>query len=297
MAKKQDKIVGLFILAAFVIFFGIIILMFLSLASTSSVELGGAGDKVAVVELNGIIFSSRDLVEQLQRYQKDKSIKAIVVRINSPGGGVAASQEIYEQVRRVRDSGKPVVASMGSVAASGGYYVALGADSIMANPATTTGSIGVIAEFPNYSRLMEKIGVSVTVIKSGHFKDSGTPYRDVTEADRQYLQSWIEEGYDQFITVVAEERGLSKEAIRRLADGRVYSGRQAYELSLIDSLGTFEDAIHLAADMAGIAGEPRLIRQQRKKMTVFELFFTFDLVEFIETYISAWPRIQYLMSL
>jgi protease-4 len=296
MAKKQDKIVGLLILAAFVIFFGIVILLFLSLGSTSSMELGGVGDKVAIVELNGIIMSSRDIVAQFKRYQKDKSIKAIVLRINSPGGGVAASQEIYQQVRHVRDSGKPIVASMGSIAASGGYYVALGADSIMANPATTTGSIGVIAEFPNYSKLMEKIGISMTVIKSGRFKDSGSPYRDATEADQEYLQAWIDDGYDQFITTVANERGLPKENIRQLADGRVYSGRQAYELALIDSLGTFEDAIQLAADMAGIEGEPRLIRQAQKKMTLFELLFSFDLKEFLEAYISAWPRIQYRMS-
>ncbi|MBN1466784.1 signal peptide peptidase SppA [candidate division KSB1 bacterium] len=296
MAKKQDKILGLFILGAFVIFIGILLLVFFSVGSMSGMEIDGVGDKVAVVELNGIIASSREVVAQFKRYEKDKSIKAIVFRINSPGGGVAASQEIYEQVRRVRDSGKPVVASMGSVAASGGYYVALGADSIMANPATTTGSIGVLAEFPNYSKLMEKIGIQVTTIKSGQYKDTGNPYRDITPADREYLQAWIDDGYDQFITAVADERGLLKEEVRRLADGRVYSGRQAYELSLIDSLGTFEDAIQLAADVAGIDGEPRLVRQPRKKTTMFELLFEFDLKEFIETYFSAWPRIQYLMS-
>jgi protease-4 len=246
--------------------------------------------------LDGVITSARPIVSQFKRYHKDKSIKAIVFRINSPGGGIAASQEIYEHVRRVRDSGKPVVASMGSVAASGGYYVALGADSIMANPGTTTGSIGVIAQFPNFTKLMEKIGISMTIIKSGRYKDTGTPYRDLTQADKQYLQAWIDDGYDQFITAVSLERGLAKQEIRRLADGRVYSGQQAYGYALIDTLGTFEDAIKLAADMAGIKGEPRLIRLQRKTVTPFEFFFTFDMKEFVETYFSAWPRIQYLMS-
>ncbi|MBN1480502.1 signal peptide peptidase SppA [candidate division KSB1 bacterium] len=296
MVKKQDKILGFFILGAFVIFFLIVMLILFSVSSTSNIEFAGIGDKIAIVELEGIITSSQSIVNQFKRYQKDNSISAIVFRINSPGGGIAASQEIYEHVRRVRDSGKPVIASMASVAASGGYYVALGADSIMANPGTTTGSIGVIAEFPNFTGLMDKLGIGITIIKSGRFKDTGTPYRNLTPSDREYLQAWINDGYDQFLSAVSEERGMPKEKVQRLADGRVYSGQQAYKLALIDTLGTFEDAIHLAADAAGITGEPRLVRQQRRRVTPFELLFFYDLKRLAETYFSAWPRIQYLMS-
>ncbi len=297
MASKQDKILGLFILGAFFIFAVFVILVLIGLsASSSDLEFSGAGEKIAVVELNGIITSSREINSQLKRYKKDNSIKAIILHIDSPGGGVAASQEIYESVRRVRESGKPVVACMASVAASGGYYAALGADSIMAGPGTTTGSIGVIAEIPNFTKLMDKLGISMTIVKSGQYKDSGTPYREMTTADRQYLQDWINESYDQFINIVATERGMSLEEAKKLGDGRVFSGRQAYELALIDTLGTFDDAVRLAADIVGIDGEPRLVRQERRKVTPFELMFSFDLQEFVQTHISAWPRIQYLMS-
>jgi protease-4 len=297
VASKQDKILGLFILGAFVIFAVIVLMVLVGLSSSSSdIEFTGGGDKIAVVEVNGVIMSSRSVNSQLKRYKKDNSIKAIILHIDSPGGGVAASQEIYESVRRVRESGKPVVACMASVAASGGYYAALCADSIMAGPGTTTGSIGVIAEIPNFTKLMDKLGISMTIIKSGRYKDSGTPYREMTPADKQYLQSWIDESYDQFISIVATERGMSLEQAKELGDGRVYSGRQAYEFALIDTLGTFDDAVQLAADIVGIDGEPRLVRQQKRKMTPFELMFKFDLQEFAQTYISTWPRIQYLMS-
>ena len=295
MANKQDKVLGLFILGAFFVFFIIIFLLLFGLSSTSDIELAGTGDKVAVIELDGIITSSENIVNQFRRYQKDNSIHAIILHINSPGGGIAASQEIYESVKRARET-KPVIASMESVAASGGYYVALGTDSIMANPGTTTGSIGVIAEFPNFTGLLEKLGISMTVIKSGRFKDTGTPYRDMTPADREYLQAWIDDGYEQFVSAVALERDMPTYEVRRLADGRVYSGQQAYELGLIDSLGTFRDAVQLAADIAGIEGEPRLIRQERKRLTPFKLIFAFDVKEFIGRHFSAWPRIQYLMS-
>lgn len=297
MASKQDKILGLFILGAFFVFAVIVLMVLIGLSSSSpDMEFVGVGEKIAVVELNGIITSSRSVNSQLKRHKKDNSIKAIILHIDSPGGGVAASQEIYEAVRRVRDSGKPVVACMASVAASGGYYAALGADSIMAGPGTTTGSIGVIAEIPNFTKLMDKLGISMTIIKSGRYKDSGTPYREMNAADHQYLQSWIDESYDQFITTVATERGLSLEEAKKLGDGRVFSGRQAYENALIDTLGTFDDAVQLAADIVGMKGEPRLVRQQQRRVTPFDLMFKFDLKEFVQTHISAWPRIQYLMS-
>lgn len=293
MAKKQDKIIVLFIFALFML--SLIILFFMMSSMSDDGQLSGSGEKVGIVELSGVIMSSRAIVKQFESFRKDDAVKAIVFRIDSPGGGIAASQEIFEHVRRVRESGKPVIASMGSVAASGGYYVALGADTIMANPGTTTGSIGVIAEFPDFTKLLDKLGVQMTVIKSGRFKDTGSPYRQMNEQDKQYLQAWIDDGYNQFVQAVAKEREMTPERVRQLADGRVYSGEQACQLSLIDTLGTYEDAIQLAAHAAGIKGEPRLIRQERRKLTPLEFMFSFDMKEFIETHFSAWPRIQYLM--
>jgi len=295
MARKQDWIIGGVILAAVALMFIVFVVLVFTLSTRSNVGLGSTGDKVAVIELNGIISSSRDMVRQFKRFGEDRGIKAIVFRINSPGGGIAASQEIYEHVRRVRDEGKPVVASMGSVAASGGYYVALGADTIMANPGTTTGSIGVIAEIPNFSGLLEKIGVSFNIIKSGKFKDLGTPYRDMTDEEREQLQDWIDSGYDQFVRVVAEERGMEGERVRQLADGRVYTGEQALELALIDTLGTFEDAVQLAADMAGIKGEPRLVRAKQRKVTLFDLLTSDLRILFCETF-GPWPRAKYQLT-
>ncbi len=296
MAQKQDKIIGFIILAVFCLFIGGALLIILQLGTPGDIAVSGTGEKIALIELDDLIVSSRNIVRQFKRYQKDKSIKAIVFRIETPGGGIAASQEIYEHVRRVRDSGKPVIVSMGSVAASGGYLVALGADSIMAIPGTATGSIGVIITLPNYAKLMQKLGIEMTVIKSGQFKDTGSPYRSLTAKDRQYLQAWIDDGYEQFVSIVARERNLSTEQVKRLADGRVFSGEQAYKNGLIDTLGTFEDAIDLAARTAGIEGEPRIVRQQRKRVTTFDLLFSYDLKKLYSRYFSRWPQVHYLMT-
>ncbi len=233
--------------------------------------LSSRGDKIAIIELIGPIYDSRNTVRQFKLYSEHESVKAIVFRIDSPGGGVAASQEIYEAARRVRDSGIPVVASMGTVAASGGYYVACGADSILANPGTTTGSIGVIAEFPNISGLLSKIGIRFETIKSGRYKDTGSPYRDSTPADRQYLQSWVDDAYGQFTGVVSEERNLPLRDVKRVADGRVFTGRQALESGLIDRLGDFAAAIELATIMGGIDGEPTIVKERRRRITLLDL--------------------------
>ncbi len=290
MAKKEDKILaaavaGVFIVAALI----------LAGALSRMNSVGASGARVGVVEVSGVITSSQGIVRQLEAFRKQSAIKAVVVRIESPGGGIAASQEIYEHVRRVRELGKPVIASMGSVAASGGYYVALGADTIMANPGTTTGSIGVIAEFPTFAKLLDKIGVEMTVVKSGRFKDTGSPYRAPRADELAYLQSWIDDGYEQFVQTVARERGMEVESVRRLADGRVYSGRQALNFGLIDTLGTFQDAVNLAAEAAGIKGEPKVIRARKTKTTLFDLIFTTDLNELIESRFSTNPRALYLM--
>lgn len=237
------------------------------------VSLNSGGDKIAVVELFGMIVESSRIVEQFQQYYENESVKAILFHINSGGGGVAASQEIYETVRRVRDGGKPIVVSMESVAASGGYYVACGADTIIANPGTTTGSIGVIAEFINFKDLFDKAGIKYEVIKSGRFKDTGSFHRDLTTADKNYLQSWVDDAYNQFVDVVVRERKLSREKVLELADGRVFTGRQAYEEGLIDLLGDYEEAVRLAAQMGGIKGKPKIVKLRRSRFALFDLLF------------------------
>ena len=273
MSRKKEWLVGLTIVLATLFFI-------LILASLGGRHSGGdtyiqegSGQKVAVIHLVGPIYSSERLVRQFKYFSARNDIRAIVFRIDSPGGGVAASQEIYEAVKAVRDGSKPVVASMASVAASGGYYVACGCDSIVANPGTTTGSIGVIAQFVTAHELLSKIGVKIETVKSGPFKDTGSYHRDFSTSDRRYLQSWVDDAYAQFVDVVSTERRLSLEAVRVLADGRVYTGRQAFGNGLVDRLGDFQSAVDLAADLAGIDGEPALVQIRRRESSLLDLLF------------------------
>ena len=230
---------------------------------------GGSGDKIAIVEINDVIVSSEKTVEQIKRFREDKSIKAIILRVNTPGGGVAASQEIYEEVKKTRDSGKIIVVSMGSIAASGGYYIAVGSSLIIANPGTITGSIGVIAQFISIKDLAEKLGISQTTIKSGSLKDAGSPFKTMNDSDKAYFQDVVDNSFGQFLEVVMKERKMDKETLLQYANGRVFTGLQAKEYGLIDSLGTFEDAIRITGKMAGIEGEPRIVRE-KKKFSFFE---------------------------
>lgn len=232
-------------------------------------SFGTSSESVGVIELKSVITSSEEIVRQFRKYQKNKNIRAIVLRVDSPGGAVAPSQEIYEEVRKTRDAGKPVVISMGSVAASGGYYVSLGASKIVANPGTITGSIGVISQFTNLSGLLKKIGIENTTIKSGKYKDAGSPFRDMTEEEKTYWQSTINNVYEQFITAVAKERKISLDSVKLIGDGRVYTGEQAYKLRLVDTLGTFQTAISIAGTLGKIQGEPR-IQKERKPLSLFE---------------------------
>ncbi|MDZ4712119.1 MAG: signal peptide peptidase SppA [bacterium] len=233
-------------------------------------EQSGKGNgKIAVVDLNFTIISSESIVKQFKKYREDKSIKGILLRVNTPGGGVASSQEMYEAVRQTRDAGKPVVVSIGSLGASGGYYVACGGSTIMADPGSLVGSIGVIINLMNFQSLAEKIGISETTIKSGELKDAGSPFKDLTEKDKAYFQSIVDDSYDQFLDVVSTSRKMDKEKLKEYADGRVFTGRQAFDIGLIDSLGTFEDAIRLTGRMAGIEGEPAIVRE-RDRLTLIE---------------------------
>jgi protease-4 len=226
-------------------------------------------DRVAMVKIEGILLSSEHVVEELNEYADDSSVKAIVIRIDSPGGGVVASQEIYNAVRNAKKEGKKIIVSMGSVAASGGYYVAAAADKIVANPGTLTGSIGVKMEFANVEKLLEKIGVKGMVVKAGEFKDIGSPYRDMTAQEKKLLQDVIDDVHSQFIKAVAEGRNLPEADVRAIADGRIFTGQQALALKLVDQLGDLGDSIRLAGSMAGIKGRPKVV-EKRKKIPFLE---------------------------
>jgi len=232
---------------------------------------GNARDRLGVVEILGPIFDSKPTLQLLEQFEDRGDLKGILVRIDSPGGGVAASQEIYEELRRIRDKGMPIVVSMGSVAASGGYYIACAADSIVANPGTTTGSIGVIAEFPVVADLITRWGIQFEVVKSGPFKDSGSPYRKVRPDEREWIQDWVDDTFDQFVNVVATERDLSVDTVKQYATGRVFTGRQALEMKLVDRLGNFNRAVELLASMAGIEGKPHLVYKKKSKWTLWSL--------------------------
>lgn len=228
-------------------------------------------DRVALVRIEGVIVDSKETVGELKRFGDSPAVKAIVLRIDSPGGGVVPAQEIYEAVRRLRTrTNKAVVASMGTVAASGGYYIAVASDRIMANPGTLTGSIGVIMETANLEGLLKKIGVEGVVIKSGRFKDVGSPLRKMTDEERTVLQTVMDDVHQQFIEVVSEGRSLDLADVHELADGRVFTGRQAKDMKLVDELGDLDDAIQLAADLAGIEGEPQVV-EPRKRFSIREL--------------------------
>lgn len=274
MTKSTKWFLGVLgILAAVAIGFTLLIFSLLS-DGRNSTELvtTGSGDKIAVIELRGVITESEDIVRQFKERRENNSIKAIVFRVESPGGGVVASQEIYEEVKKTRESGKPVVVSMGSVAASGGYYVSCGASRIVANPGTLTGSIGVISEFLQLEDALSKLGVGIKTIKSGKLKDAGSMSRRMNEQDEKYFQDLMDNVHGQFIDVVSRERDLNKEETVALADGRVFTGVQAMDLHLVDTLGTYQDAITIAADLAGIAGDPSIVKE-RKRQSWFESMF------------------------
>jgi protease-4 len=229
------------------------------------------GEKVAVVRIEGVILDSREAIEELRKFRDNPSIKAIVLRIDSPGGGVVPSQEIYAEVLKARTEGKvKVIASMGNLAASGGYYIAAATDKIVANPGTLTGSIGVIMELANVQGLLEKVGVQSVVIKSGRHKDLASPFRTMSPEERALLQNVLDDVHDQFIQAVATGRAMKVEQVRDLADGRIFTGRQAKAAKLVDELGDLQDAIKLAARMVGIAGEPRVI-ETRKRFSLRDL--------------------------
>jgi protease-4 len=244
-----------------------LLLTILANAILPELELYGE-DRIALIRVEGIILDAQSTVGDLKKYGESPSVKAIVVRIDSPGGGVVPSQEIHDAIKRLRSkTNKAIIASMGTVAASGGYYIAVATDRIIANPGTLTGSIGVIMELANLEGLLKKIGVQSVVVKSGRYKDIGSPFRQMSPEDRRILQSVMDDVHRQFIEAVAEGRSLEVEEVRLLADGRVFTGRQAKEINLVDQLGDLQDAIRFAADLAGIEGEPRVV-EPRKRFSI-----------------------------
>ncbi|MBW2028877.1 MAG: signal peptide peptidase SppA [Deltaproteobacteria bacterium] len=269
-SKKHPLFVVFVILVIAIIFLGMVMaVIIMTFGGTTRLSFG---DKIGVITIEGPIKDSGPVLSQLVRFRKDRRIKAIVLRIDSPGGGVGPSQEIYREVRRTRKT-KRVIASLGSLAASGGYYVASAADRIVANPGTITGSIGVVMEFLRLEDLMEKIGIDFEVLKSGEFKDIGSPHRKMSQREKELVKGLISDIQRQFVDAVARGRGLEIQRVREIADGRILSGAQAKDLGLVDSLGNFQDALDLAKKMSGIKGEAQIVYPKRPKGRFWDFLF------------------------
>jgi len=282
---KKTSVATILIIAGFgFVFFVAIILLAALLFSREGGFIGLGGDRIAVVYLDGVIFNSKTINENLKGYGDDSRVKAILLRMDTPGGGVAASQEIADQLKWLRnEKGKKVVISMGSVGASGGYYIACAADKIYANPGTITGSIGVIAEWVNYASLLKWAQMQPEVIKSGELKDVGSPTRPITPKEREYLQGLINQMYEQFVGAVADGRkDLTRERIKQLADGRVYTGEEALREKLIDELGNYEKALKGTADLVGIKGEPQVVTPPKpRRGSILDLLTSTDVGEIL----------------
>lgn len=248
-------------------------LALLSLGNSGEGVVGG--DRIGVVEIRGFIADPRPAVDALRAFREDAEVKAVVLRVETPGGGVSPSQEIHDEVRRTAAE-KPVVASFGALAASGGYYLSAPATRIYANPGTATGSIGVILQFQEIHLLFDRLGLRGRVVKSGPLKDAGSPFREMTDQDRGAFQMLIDDLFAQFVDAVAAGRGLEREEVLALADGRVYSGRQAKELKLVDELGGFWDAVDAAWGLAGLEGKPRLEYRRRRTRSALRWFLGED---------------------
>ena len=268
-ASKHPILLVVVILGGAVVVLGALMTAIFAVAGPAGLSFK---DKIGVIPIEGAITESEAVVSDLVEFKKDEGIKAIILRVNSPGGGVGPSQEIYREIRKTIEK-KKVIASMGSVAASGGYYVSSAANKIVANPGTLTGSIGVLMEFVRLQELMEKIGVDMEVLKSGEFKDIGSPHRKLTERDKEMIQKVVSDIQNQFVEAVAQGRDLSVEKVREIADGRIFSGSRGVELGLVDQLGNFEDAVELAKSMAGIKGEVKLVYPKRTRMRFWDILF------------------------
>lgn len=248
-------------------------LVYLTLhAGSNEASFGGFGDRIGVVDLDGVILSPQPVVDELKKFNDDSSIKAIILHVNSPGGGVAASEEIYREVKRIHDEKKKrVVVSIETVGASGAYYVSSASNKIYADQGSIVGSIGVIAEWVNYGDLMRWAKLKSVVLKTGEFKDTGDPSRDLTPAEQAYMQSLIDNMFGQFIQAVADGRGLKYDDVKSIANGKVWTGKEALDMKLIDNIGDFQAVVKETAKSVGISGEPTLVHPEKDRKTLLDL--------------------------
>jgi protease-4 len=253
--KSPWVIIGIVVGALFLVFLAVMVAVGLR-----GGESGITGKSVGLVEVQGMIVDARTTVREIRYFVKQSDVPVILLNVDSPGGVVTPSQEIYSELKRAKAKGKKLVVSMGTLAASGGYYISVPADVIVANPGTTTGSIGVKMELPNVEGLLKKLGVTMDVVKSTEFKDIGSPYRPMLPEEKELMRGTILDVYDQFVSAVAEDRNLPKDSVLKLADGRIFSGRQAKACGLVDTLGTLSDAAAIAGEMAGLGADPRIAR-------------------------------------
>jgi protease-4 len=290
--RKRPLWVGFFIFLAIV---GVTFMVILGLSSLiGKKDFLGPDNKIAIVRVEGVIYKSKEIIEQLKKHKSNPTVKAIVLRVDSPGGGVGPSQEIYELVREIAiKKEKKILVSMGSVAASGGYYIACPADKIVANPGTITGSIGVIMEFPNVQELFKKIGLDTVVVKSGKYKDLGSPVRPMSKEERRLLQGMIEDVYQQFVNAVAAGRNLPAEQVRQVADGRIFSGKQAKKLGLVDELGGLEHTVELAARLTGL-GKDFIRLEEQKQFELSEFLSGISRVPALAGMSKSTTSLQYL---
>jgi protease-4 len=268
----------LFVLAVFTLVY-----LTLHASGGETTALTGFGDRIGVVDLDGVILSPQPVVGELKKFGDDSSIKAIILHVNSPGGGVAASEEIYREVKRIREEKKKkIVVSIETVGASGAYYVASASDKIFADEGSIVGSIGVIAQWVNYGDLLKWAKLKDVVIKTGEFKDTGNPARDLTPAEQAYMQSLIDNMFSQFIQAVSQGRGMKYDDVKSIANGKVWTGQQAKSMKLIDSVGDFETAVSDTAKSVGIRGEPALVRPEKDRKTLLDLLLG-DVSQYIPT--------------
>ncbi|RJX28181.1 MAG: signal peptide peptidase SppA [Desulfurivibrio sp.] len=294
--QRHPLLTGFFILGVLLMFFGFGITFFvvsMGRQAGTSHFLVTDNETVGIIQLKGLISDADKILDQLLQFRQLKSVKAVVVRIDSPGGAVGASQEIFSEIARLNKV-KPVVASMGSVAASGGYYAALGAGKIVASPGTLTGSMGVIFKFPNLEKIFQKIGYKDEVIKSGELKDIGSPSRPLTAEERALLQDLLDEVHEQFIRDIAQSRNLPAEDVRKVADGRIFSGETAKKLGLIDQLGNFNDAVSLAASLAGMESDtPTLVYPEDDDLSLFKMLAEQNASSLLRGLISRNPILSF----
>src|ERR1700735_2049536 len=268
--------------AFFLFLLAVFSLVYLTLhAGSSEASFSGFGDRIGVVDLDGVILSPEPVVGQLKKFEQDSSIKAIILHVNSPGGGVAASEEIYREVKRIREEKKKkIVVSIETVGASGAYYVSSASDKIYADNGSIVGSIGVIAEWVNYGDLLKCAKLKSIVLKTGEFKDTGNPTRDLTPAEQAYMQSLIDNMFGQFVQAVADGRSMKFDDVKTIANGKVWTGKEALSMKLIDDTGDFEAVVKDTAKAVGISGEPTLVRPEKDRRTLLDLM-TGDLSEYL----------------